>query len=402
MAHPLKTLLPLSATRQEIALEFASAPSAEAQDGVEIIRTVKSDPLERFLWPLIWEYGLEEIIPYISDRRAAIAQGIEWQRIRGTPASLLMALGWIDGGDAVIEEEETGGAHWAEFMLDPGFTPNGNYDLERVKTIARMSAPVGSVLQRVFHGYDIRRFKLDHSQWGDLLSDYSGWRDADGLRVSFGRVGATWLGLGAPDDSASIGTVRYVSSHSRYADRALLDVMILGDKHVVNNPFVHFKLHTKSLDDGLRNTLSREPITFAKLAVVLDDGLNLGDLNCAFGGRRLVESGERITLSGVGSLSGDYRSWWVPIDERFERSMPIAGLVEWDGGSAHPAGVERISGVSNTAGYNDQSASAAGIEITHLAASQYRGQFWTGVYWPPASWADLNVVIGTNHYGDTD
>ena len=95
-------------------------PGADVQAAVDLIRTAKESPPDDWLDWLIWEYGLEVLLPYLDDPRVVLDKGLQWQRIRGTPDSLSMAFDWLGLGDTVIEEEVTGGAHWFGYMLDPG------------------------------------------------------------------------------------------------------------------------------------------------------------------------------------------------------------------------------------------------------------------------------------------
>ncbi|WP_339046892.1 phage tail protein [Candidatus Mesenet endosymbiont of Phosphuga atrata] len=59
---------------------------------VSCIRGFKFNFKKEILPWLVDEYGLEEILYWVADKRKAIKEGIEFQRLRGTPASLKMAL----------------------------------------------------------------------------------------------------------------------------------------------------------------------------------------------------------------------------------------------------------------------------------------------------------------------
>lgn len=227
-----ETLLPPNATPEELALEQAILPGADVRSAVDLVRTSKENPPDDWLLFLIWEYGLEELLPYFSDRRELIREGIEWTRIKGTPASLIKALGWV-GNDADVEQEEPGGAHWFEYQIDPGLVPNGTLQLDLIKQLAGISAPVGTRLSRIFHGYDVRRLKLDYGRLDDhLLSDYSGILDDDGVKLSFGRTIDSVTSVDAPVPTTSI-EIDY-ARFDRYQDRALLDFMRIEDVSVVN------------------------------------------------------------------------------------------------------------------------------------------------------------------------
>ena len=87
------------------------------EGGPPKIRTGKRVDIQDDVIPwLILEYGLGELLPYIPDQREAVREGVKWQRVRGTPAAVRTALGWI-GFDALIEESDAGSFRWAEFQL---------------------------------------------------------------------------------------------------------------------------------------------------------------------------------------------------------------------------------------------------------------------------------------------
>lgn len=229
-------LLPANATRLEIALSEAAAFTPLIAP-IEAIRRFKTDPADPLLPWLIWEYGLAELLPYLPDPRRAIAEGVQWQRLRGTPKALEIALAWIGAGAVTVEQEEAGGAHWAEFQIDPGRWLDWE-EVGRFIAVARLSAPARSRLSRLFHGHDVRRVKLDAAHLDDaLLSDYSGVRWSDGVtRVSFGRLWQDTADAAAaragstPDAQRLAAHARY----GRYADRCLLSEMRFGCRPAPN------------------------------------------------------------------------------------------------------------------------------------------------------------------------
>ena len=96
-------LLPANATPLEQALSLATDSLSRLALPTDAIRQFKTDPSDPLLPWLIWEYGLGELLPYLPEPRQAIAEGILWQRLRGTPAALTTALAWI-GATATIEQ----------------------------------------------------------------------------------------------------------------------------------------------------------------------------------------------------------------------------------------------------------------------------------------------------------
>lgn len=172
-------LLPPNATQLERDFSRAISSLVRAGRPVPVIRTAKRVDIPDSVVPwLIYEYGLGELLPFLEDERQALAEGILWQRIRGTPQALTIGLSWL-GLDGWVEEPEAGTYRWSEFMV--GLTePTQGFDaLQRLVGLSRISAPVRSRLQRVYSvQYDMRRFVLDDSTLSDgaMLSDHSGIR----------------------------------------------------------------------------------------------------------------------------------------------------------------------------------------------------------------------------------
>ena len=83
-------LLPANATPLEQALSLTTDSLSRLALPTDAIRQFKTDPSDPLLPWLIWEYGLGELLPYLPEPRQAIAEGILWQRLRGTPAALTM------------------------------------------------------------------------------------------------------------------------------------------------------------------------------------------------------------------------------------------------------------------------------------------------------------------------
>ena len=169
------SLLPPNASELQRHLEELNRFKPEFELALKQIRELKNTPSDELLHWLVWEYGLEAILPYSSDMRQMLTTGLNWQRIRGTPGALKMALLWLGIVSPDIEHEQVG-RHFYEYQIDPGKLV-GDEDITRIINLARMSAPVRSRLARIFHDYDVRKLKLSEqhvSEFGHLLSDYSG------------------------------------------------------------------------------------------------------------------------------------------------------------------------------------------------------------------------------------
>lgn len=182
-------LLPPNATQLERDLSRSISSLVRAEQPVPVIRTAKrvDTPASVIPW-LIYEYGLGELLPYITDQQQAIRDGVLWQRIRGTPESVRVALGWI-GIEGVIEEPEGGTARWAEYMLGLAEPAENEATIDRIVGVAKISSPVRSRLQRIYAGYDFRRAVYDNCSWSDgsIYSDHSGVRLwPDWPQISYG------------------------------------------------------------------------------------------------------------------------------------------------------------------------------------------------------------------------
>ena len=245
------TLLPPNSTAQERVIEQALRPGADVVAAIELVRTAKESRPDDWLQWLIWEYGLQELLPYFNDQplrtdggwkldgshildgvvpisvssRDLIEQGIPWLRIRGTPESIRIALSWV-ALTAVIEEEIPTGRHWFEFQFNPGKIPTRK-ELRKLVDLARLSAPVGTRLSRIFYGYDYRRAIWDQTSWSDgtLYSDQSGVYDTDlDVVLSFGRtIQSVCDDLADESPLISVGLYRVSSQSARLTDRYVWD-----------------------------------------------------------------------------------------------------------------------------------------------------------------------------------
>lgn len=392
-----QTLLPPSATEQERAVEQAMLLPSPVHAGVDALLSFKEVPPDSALMWLVWEYGLQDLLPYLPDARSAIAQGIVWQRIKGTPASVRLALSWLNYGTPAIEEEVPDGTHWSEYMVDPGGVPE-RARLISAKQLANLSAPVGTMLSRIYHGYDVRRFMLDGSAFGDLLSDHSGVRDAGlGLVLSFGRSNASDAELG---DTVRIAAnqARAHGAHNKYDDRPIWDFSRFGDVPVRNHQIMHAHLF-QMIGQGVQvDQFDAEEMVQPKAAVILSDGFVLGETNAALFPIEYHEVGTPEPLSAGFSLSGEpWRIFKRPVDERFERQTDTAGIYPFESTAAVSGGATRVSYAASPMA-TDQRNAVGVSDIT--SSAQISGQFWTGIPWVQATWADLQFNVRTKNYGD--
>ena len=183
-------LLPPQATRLEIALSETMDRTSELLPGIQTLRTLKTAPPANVVPYLISEYGLEEIEEFFPIRSQAIAPGLKWRRLVGTPEAVRLALTWI-GYRAVIEDQWIGRRRWHTFQFRfPELPAADTPDLARVAKIAEISTPLRSKFRRGVLQYDVPALdadngRLDHA----MLEQESGIAlEAGGPIWSFGRT----------------------------------------------------------------------------------------------------------------------------------------------------------------------------------------------------------------------
>lgn len=182
-------LLPNNATPFEIAFSEASDTYTLVDDNVSAMRGIKLiNPPPSYLPYLIYEYGLGELTPYVPNLYDLIREGIAWQRVRGTPAAVSLALSWV-GYSAQIEEPPARRKRWNLFQLAMDRLRDDEAELIRIEGVAQLSVSLRSVFWRGFHGYDVRALEFGWKRWDSALyGAYSGVRLAPGsVKWSFGR-----------------------------------------------------------------------------------------------------------------------------------------------------------------------------------------------------------------------
>ncbi|WP_174516941.1 phage tail protein [Wolbachia endosymbiont of Cardiocondyla obscurior] len=308
-------LLPPNATKQEKAL--VDAIDYKVDPGC--IRGFKFNLKEETLPWLIEEYELGEILRWIRDKRKAVVEGVKFQRLRGTPASLKIALKWASIEDITIIEEPPG-KHFFELQIGIRNVPN-NFFVDAVVELAKLSLPVRSRLMRIFNDhYNISRFILDESLFGSLLSDYSGIKiEKDGPVLSFGRVNFFRF------SGTSIKVIEsYLRNHYEQAlsnDIYRLDAAVLGETepHTKDYKGIYERNHQwynlKALCPLPQSLLPE--IKFAKAQVILSDSWDLGEINACFPVSSVEEEGNKFLL-GSSKLSEElWNLKYKPILERF-------------------------------------------------------------------------------------
>jgi len=231
-------LLPPNATQLERDFSRVSSSLQRAGAPVPIIRTAKRVNIPDSVVPwLIYEYGLGEILPYLgNNQRLALEDGVLWQRIRGTPEAVRIALSWINV-TGLIDESEGGSARWAEYQLGLSAGTSGEQIIDDIVGVARISSPVRSRLQRIYAVYDFRRFVLDDSLLSDggMLSDHSGVRPRpDWPQISYGQIISSLVEEDATVASAHTDVIGVLVKNF---DRFQLDHSLLDEEwHTINHP----------------------------------------------------------------------------------------------------------------------------------------------------------------------
>ena len=225
------SLLPSNATELERDLSISMDSLERLPTAGQLIRSSKRQNIPDSVVPwLIYEYGLGELLPFLTDPRTAIADGVLWQRLRGTPESFRIALGWI-GNTGTIEESEAGTIRWSQYQLGLAQAPADLSQTDSVVELSRLSSPVRSSLFRIYGGYDHRRFWLDDTllSSGSWLADHTGvYLREDWPQLSFGREHRSSLDFFVGRDGA-LGTETIHTDGGEYEDRMLLSCSQLSE-----------------------------------------------------------------------------------------------------------------------------------------------------------------------------
>jgi len=236
-----RSILPDSSTAYERALEIALLPHSKYDQAINNLRGIIISPPDELLIWLAWEYGLFPIVPYLPNLRVAIEEGLKWQKERGTELGIRRALSWVNI-DLEVFEEEVPGVHWRELQYDVGYEPSPD-EIKLIEKLTKLSSRAVTKLTRLYHGYDIRRFVLDDSQWGDLLDNYSG-RFINGLWLSFGEIHQHVDHLPCPTALSNYTYHSYID-HCIYPDRLPLGgARIFGEIPEMQPRFVLFTVNS--------------------------------------------------------------------------------------------------------------------------------------------------------------
>lgn len=309
------SLLPSNATPLEQALEaaFRSDLDANALCGFKF----RPEAMPFIFEDLVAEYGLGPVRLWIQDAAEVLKEGVLFQRLRGTPAAIKMALRWTGLQNVVIEEEPVG-AHFAEFQLGLEGLP-ADLSIEAIFALADMAKPARARLTRLYNSlYDRRHLVLDANIYGDFLSGYSGVWVGD-LQVSFGR-------------QESYAAHRATASEQKHAtlcthlqtiwnrDIFRLDEGILDEEQteLFDPGFVHEHAFIFAVIGGVgQEAIRRTAHCLAKSQLVLSDGFTLGAENTALGAFWVEELGQLFQLDADTLSNHAWKRQRAEILERF-------------------------------------------------------------------------------------
>jgi hypothetical protein len=319
---------------------------------------------------LDWEYSLAQV--NIDDFAERVLKGLEFHRLRGTPAALRNALAWYGFTDIIIEEEPPG-EHFAEFQLGISEIPNG-FMPDPVISVAAFAAPLRSRLSRMYNNlYDERRFILDDSLLGEgLLSDDSGTRlTENGPKLSFGRINNRSVEMSTP--VASAGVYRDHFLVAKNADTSKLDFACFDD---LPSDTINWKAAT----ERNRTVFSHDPVGeipadifearhFSRASVILSEDAQLDDLNTCFCGG-YNESDETPFILSFSHLSQNKTTVKrIIIDERFLRERNFGAVNDFE--PEISSGIRERERSVNLDYADFESVSAFSRE--HFATTQYNG-----------------------------
>jgi hypothetical protein len=361
------SLLPYNSTKFERDVESAIKYAAD----VSLLFGFKFENIDAQLrLALAWEYSLAQI--NIDDFAERVLKGLEFHRLRGTPAALRNALSWY-GFDDIIIEEEPPGEHFSEFQLGITEIPNG-FVPDPVINASAFAAPLRSRLSRMYNDlYDERRFILDDSLLGEgLLSDDSGTRlTVDGPKLSFGRINNRAVEMPTPITSAGVCRDHFLVAKN--ADTSKLDFSCFDD---LPSEAINWKAATKRD----RTVFNPDPVGeipndlfearhFSRASVILSEDAELDDLNTCFCGG-YDESDEIPFILSFSHLSQNKTTVRrIIIDERFLRERNFYAVNDFE--PEISSGIRERERSINLDYADFESVSAFNRE--HFAATQYNG-----------------------------
>lgn len=184
---------PSNATDYELAVNDGVAFDPSLKTAVASIYGFKQaatliDSTEPFI---IWELGLGGIEPFFATAELAIAAGVPWTRMKGTPGAIVTSFAWIDYDTITIDDNRVRRRCWGRGQVDMGEMPipNEMTRLNDAEFLADLSLPARSVFFRGYYGWNIPAAETSYQKTSQsIIGDSSGTRiDGNGVKWSHGR-----------------------------------------------------------------------------------------------------------------------------------------------------------------------------------------------------------------------
>lgn len=177
------SLLPDVSSHREKTIAAAGDLYERLGDSIDALHGLKIvNPPASFLPYLVWEYGLGMLSPYVPNLYDLIEEGVDWQRVRGTPAAVDRALGWV-GYAATIEYAPVRRRWWNNCQLGLDRVRDDEADLIRIDGLTWLSIPLRSDFWRAFAGYDVRALEYSERRWSEAM-----WSDDSGVVIEGARA----------------------------------------------------------------------------------------------------------------------------------------------------------------------------------------------------------------------
>lgn len=217
-------LLPQNATPLMLASAGANDPFSRLVDNFDGITLAYRSTPPQFMPFLVWQFGLGELTPYLPNLYDLVAEGLDWQRVRGTPKAIEIGLGWL-GYAGTLHEDPVRRRKWNRFQLELDRVRDADLpDLRQIDGIVSLSPPARSIFYRGFRGYDVRATELSYNRLSrSMLSSHSGVRvDPGKAKWSFGRPYAADAFLGETELTALGEWIPAVSEGGLWSEMDIL------------------------------------------------------------------------------------------------------------------------------------------------------------------------------------
>lgn len=178
----------------------------------------------------IWDYGLEDVAPYVRDYSRVLGDGPAWQRTRGTPAGISTGISFVQSAGTVAASDQR--HQWWEFQVAFEQPPADIAQIRQLDGIIGLSKAAEDELFRMYSpGADFRPVRMDmHRMDQGLMDGYSGVRLWEGgPLISFGWANSIAIDFGS---DAATGADLTVSTALSWFDGLRMDRDRFGDRIV--------------------------------------------------------------------------------------------------------------------------------------------------------------------------